>query len=91
MDKKNVWIAGGIIAVLFIFILIFGINEIRGIVDMVFVTTDHVLPETEDAEDVIVLSSEGYSTDSEDFKVFSGKLYVSLDYVNTHYAGDRFF
>lgn len=44
MDKKNVWIAGGIIAVLFIFILIFGINEIAGIVDMVFVTTDNVLP-----------------------------------------------
>ena len=91
MDKKNVWIAGGIIAVLFIFILIFGINEIRGIVDMVFVTTDNVLPETENAEDVIVLSSEGYTTDSEDFKVFSGKLYVSLDYVNEQYAGDRFF
>ena len=49
MDKKNVWIAGGIILVLFVFIVIFGINEIRGIVDMVFVGTETVLPETEDS------------------------------------------
>lgn len=91
MDKKNVWIAGGIILVLFVFIVIFGINEIRGIVDMVFVGTETVLPETEDSEDVIVLSAEGYSTDNEDFKMLGGKLYVSLDYVNEHYAADRFF
>ena len=90
MDKKNVMIAGGILAVLLVFIVFFGYNEIRGMIKMVYVSGEENIPKAE-GDHVVVLSSAGYDTENSDFKVMNGQLYVSVDYVNEHYASERFF
>lgn len=90
MDKKNVMIAGGILAVLLVFIVFFGYNEIRGMIKMVYVSGEENIPKAE-GDHVVVLSSSGYDTENSDFRVMNGQLYVSIDYVNEHYASERFF
>lgn len=90
MDKKNVMIAGGIVAVLLVFIVFFGFNEIKGMIKMVYVSGEENIPQAGDNQ-VIILSSAGYDTENQSFKVMNGELYVSVDYVNEHYASERFF
>lgn len=90
MDKKNVVIAGVIIVAMFVFIVCFGMDEIESMINMVYVSAEETIPEAQENH-VVVLSSSGYDTENEHFRMIAGKLYVSMEYVNEQYAEGRFF
>ena len=91
MNKGNVFFTIVILIGLFIYIISNGKEEIEGMVQMVFVSEEESVPEVEDKNQVIVLSSEGYEMEDATYRAINGEMYIELEYINEQYAQGRFF
>lgn len=90
MDKKNVVISGIIVGILLVFSIIFCLIELSTRQTVNIVDFRQTLPHPA-ADHPLVLSSNGYNTADDNFRIVDGELYIGLDYANRRYCNERLF